>query len=60
MDTAQTMELEAVAPLDAMLHEQLLDRQEQTCMNAVAAFRNGTERNADLTMLALKYTGAAI
>ncbi|MBA3354092.1 MAG: SpoIIE family protein phosphatase [Blastocatellia bacterium] len=32
----------------------------QTCLNAVAAFRNGTERNDDLTMLALKYTGAAI
>jgi len=32
----------------------------QTCVNAVAAFRNGTERNDDLTMLALKYTGAVI
>jgi sigma-B regulation protein RsbU (phosphoserine phosphatase) len=30
----------------------------QTCVNAVAAFRNGTARNDDLTMLALKYTGA--
>ncbi len=31
----------------------------QTCVNAVAAFRNGTARNDDLTMLALKYTGAS-
>ena len=31
----------------------------QTCVNAVAAFRGGAERNDDLTMLALKYTGAA-
>jgi len=31
----------------------------QTCVNAVTAFRNGTARNDDLTMLALKYTGAA-
>jgi sigma-B regulation protein RsbU (phosphoserine phosphatase) len=30
----------------------------QTCVNAVAAFRNGTARNDDMTMLALKYTGA--
>ncbi|CAN5469781.1 hypothetical protein BH18ACI3_BH18ACI3_16230 [soil metagenome] len=30
----------------------------QTCVDAVAAFRNGTPRNDDLTMLALKYTGA--
>lgn len=99
------MEMPAVAPLDSMLHEQLLDRQQrlrsaqsqnlftdgvteanasdgsefgtdrlrasingrayghptellQTCVNAVAAFRNGTARNDDLTMLALKYTGA--
>ncbi|HUR97565.1 MAG TPA: SpoIIE family protein phosphatase [Pyrinomonadaceae bacterium] len=29
----------------------------QTCVNAVAAFRNGSARNDDLTMLALKYTG---
>ena len=29
----------------------------QTCVNAVAAFRNGTARNDDMTMLALKYTG---
>jgi hypothetical protein len=27
-------------------------------MNAVAAFRNGVARNDDLTMLALKFTGA--
>jgi phosphoserine phosphatase RsbU/P len=32
----------------------------QTCINAVAEFRNGAVRNDDLTMLALKYTGAAI
>jgi sigma-B regulation protein RsbU (phosphoserine phosphatase) len=31
----------------------------QTCVSAVTAFRNGTERNDDLTMLALKYTGVA-
>jgi phosphoserine phosphatase RsbU/P len=31
----------------------------QTCVNAVAAFRNGAARNDDLTMLALKYTGVA-
>jgi sigma-B regulation protein RsbU (phosphoserine phosphatase) len=31
----------------------------QTCVSAVTAFRNGTERNDDLTMLALKYNGAA-
>lgn len=30
----------------------------QTCVDAVAAFRNGTARNDDLTMLALKYVGA--
>ena len=30
----------------------------QTCVDAVAAFRNGTPRNDDLTMLALKYAGA--
>jgi sigma-B regulation protein RsbU (phosphoserine phosphatase) len=30
----------------------------QTCVNAVAAFRNGVARNDDLTMLALKFTGA--
>ena len=30
----------------------------QACIDAVAAFRNGTARNDDLTMLALKYTGA--
>lgn len=29
----------------------------QTCVNAVAAFRNGATRNDDMTMLALKYTG---
>ena len=29
----------------------------QTCVGAVAAFRNGADRNDDLTMLALKYTG---
>ena len=29
----------------------------QTCVNAVAAFRNGAARNDDLTMLALKFTG---
>ena len=29
----------------------------QTCINAVAEFRNGAVRNDDLTMLALKYTG---
>lgn len=29
----------------------------QTCVNAVAAFRNGTPRNDDMTMLALRYTG---
>ena len=31
----------------------------QTCVNAVAAFRNGAVRNDDMTMLALKYTGVA-
>jgi len=31
----------------------------QKCVSAVTAFRNGTARNDDLTMLALKYTGAA-
>jgi phosphoserine phosphatase RsbU/P len=31
----------------------------QTCVNAIALFRNGATRNDDLTMLALKYTGAA-
>jgi sigma-B regulation protein RsbU (phosphoserine phosphatase) len=31
----------------------------QTCVDAVAAFRSGAERNDDLTMLAMKYTGAA-
>lgn len=30
----------------------------QTCIDSVAAFRNGAPRNDDLTMLALKYTGA--
>ncbi len=30
----------------------------QTCVSSVTAFRNGTARNDDLTMLALKYTGA--
>jgi|KBSSwiStaDraftv2_1062776.scaffolds.fasta_scaffold75657_2 sigma-B regulation protein RsbU (phosphoserine phosphatase) len=30
----------------------------QTCVNAVAAFRNGAARNDDVTMLALKFTGA--
>ena len=30
----------------------------QTCVNAVAAFRNGATRNDDVTMLALKFTGA--
>ncbi|PYT00056.1 MAG: hypothetical protein DMF63_08790 [Acidobacteria bacterium] len=30
----------------------------QTCVNAVAAFRNGAARNDDMTMLALKFTGA--
>jgi sigma-B regulation protein RsbU (phosphoserine phosphatase) len=30
----------------------------QNCVNAVTAFRNGAVRNDDLTMLALKYTGA--
>jgi sigma-B regulation protein RsbU (phosphoserine phosphatase) len=30
----------------------------QTCVNAVAAFRNGAARNDDMTMLALKYNGA--
>ncbi|HEX6279256.1 MAG TPA: SpoIIE family protein phosphatase [Pyrinomonadaceae bacterium] len=30
----------------------------QTCVDAVAAFRNGAARNDDLTMLALKYTAA--
>jgi phosphoserine phosphatase RsbU/P len=29
----------------------------QTCVNAVATFRNGAARNDDLTMLALKFTG---
>lgn len=32
----------------------------QTCVDAVAAFRNGAARNDDLTMLALKYTGASV
>jgi phosphoserine phosphatase RsbU/P len=32
----------------------------QTCVDAVAAFRNGAVRNDDLTMLALKYTGANV
>lgn len=31
----------------------------QVCVDSVAAFRNGASRNDDLTMLALKYTGAA-
>jgi sigma-B regulation protein RsbU (phosphoserine phosphatase) len=31
----------------------------QICVDSVAAFRNGADRNDDLTMLALKYTGAA-
>ena len=31
----------------------------QTCVDAIAAFRGRAERNDDLTMLALKYTGAA-
>jgi phosphoserine phosphatase RsbU/P len=31
----------------------------QTCVNAVAAFRNGALRNDDLTMLALKYIAAS-
>jgi len=31
----------------------------QTCVDAVAAFRNGAPRNDDMTMLALKYTGVA-
>ena len=30
----------------------------QSCIDSVAAFRNGAARNDDLTMLALKYTGA--
>lgn len=30
----------------------------QTCVDAVAAFRHGAPKNDDLTMLALKYTGA--
>lgn len=30
----------------------------QNCVNAIAAFRSGTPRNDDMTMLALKYTGA--
>ncbi len=30
----------------------------QTCVNSIAAFRNGATRNDDMTMLALKYTGA--
>jgi len=29
----------------------------QTCVNAVASFRNGAARNDDMTMLALKYNG---
>jgi sigma-B regulation protein RsbU (phosphoserine phosphatase) len=29
----------------------------QTCVDSIAAFRNGAARNDDLTMLALKYTG---
>jgi sigma-B regulation protein RsbU (phosphoserine phosphatase) len=32
----------------------------QTCVDAVAAFRDGAARNDDLTMLALKYTGASV
>ncbi len=31
----------------------------QSCVDAVAAFRNGADRNDDLTMLALRYTGVA-
>lgn len=31
----------------------------QTCVDSIAAFRNGAARNDDLTMLALKYTGTA-
>ena len=31
----------------------------QTCVDSVAAFRGRADRNDDLTMLALKYTGAA-
>ena len=31
----------------------------QTCIDSVAAFRGRANRNDDLTMLALKYTGAA-
>lgn len=31
----------------------------QICVDSVAAFRSGADRNDDLTMLALKYTGAA-
>jgi sigma-B regulation protein RsbU (phosphoserine phosphatase) len=30
----------------------------QTCIDSIAAFRNGANRNDDLTMLALKYIGA--
>jgi sigma-B regulation protein RsbU (phosphoserine phosphatase) len=32
----------------------------QTCVSAVAAFRNGAERNDDMTMLALKFTGGTV
>jgi sigma-B regulation protein RsbU (phosphoserine phosphatase) len=32
----------------------------QTCVDAVAAFRDGTPRNDDMTMLALRYTGAVV
>lgn len=31
----------------------------QTCIDSIAAFRNGADRHDDLTMLALKYAGAA-